>query len=129
MNMNVAENILNKNLKNINDKDVVLTPCGRRVIFLPYEDNPYKAVETDKSGVIFGIESTKHYKSTDSGEMEDNMMAVICAKVIAVGPDCKYVSEGDDIFVVKSVGSMPVPFRKKGYYIIDEMNVLCKMTS
>ena len=126
--MNVAENILNKNLKNINTKDVILTPCGRRVIFLPYDVNPYRAVETDDSGVIFGIESTKHYKSNDTGEMEDNTEMVICAKVIAVGPDCKYVKEGDDIFVVKLAGGTPVPFRKKGYYVIDEMNVLCKMT-
>lgn len=129
MTMNVAENILNKNLKNINDKDVILEPCGRRVIFLPYDDNPYRAVETDKSGVIFGIESTKHYKSNDSGEMEDNLDAIICAKVIAVGPDCKYVEKDDDIFVMKSIGSTPVPFRKKGYYVVDEMNVLCRMKS
>lgn len=123
---NVAQNILNNNLKDINTKDVELIPCGRRVIFECYSKNPYRIVETSEEGVIFGIESTKMYKSNETGEMTENEDAIVCAKVISVGPDCKYVENGDDIFVYK-FNAAPVPFRKKGYYIVDEANILCKM--
>lgn len=113
-------------MKGINPAKSKLLPCGMRVIFKPYPDNPYKNLETTESGVIFGAESSKRYVSDDSGEMEENETAILCAKVIAVGPDCKYVHEGDDIFVVSYL-AQPVPYRHMGYKCIDECNIMCKV--
>ena len=91
-----------------------------------YEDNPYRTVETTSSGLIIGIESTKKYKSNETGEMENNEEVIVCAKVIAVGPKCENVQVGEDVFVVKYICN-PVPFRKKGYYMVSESNILCRI--
>lgn len=125
--MTIGDVILKKNTENVNTKDVELVPCGRRVIFLPYDENPYRLVEKSEAGVIFGIESSGVHHSNETGEYEENEQMIVCAKVIAVGPDCKYTTVGSDIYVMKGVGSTPVPFRKKGYHIIDEQNVLCSI--
>lgn len=122
----IAKNILRKNTENINTDDVNVMPCGNRILFECYEDNPYRLVERSESGLIIGIESTKKYVSNESGEIENNDEYIVCAKAIEVGPGAKYVQKGDDIFVVKHI-AIPVPFRKKGYYIVDEQNVLCRV--
>ena len=58
-----------------------------------------------------------------TGEMENNEEVIACAKVIAVGPKCENVQVGEDVFVVKYICN-PVPFRKKGYYMVSESNIL-----
>ncbi len=123
----VAENILQKNTKNINTKDTEIVPIAINVVLDFYKDNPYRTVVTTDSGLIMGIESIKKYKSNETGEMEDNEEYIACAKVIAVGPDCRYVSVGDDVFVTKHLAT-PLPYRKKGYYVITEQNIICKVT-
>lgn len=120
--------ILDKNLKGINTNDVELIPCNRTVIVSFYEKNPYRHVEVVDNGLILGIESTKKYKSNETGEMEDTQEYISCAKVIAAGPDCKNVKVGDDVFCVRYIGN-PVPFRNKGYCALDEANVICRIVN
>lgn len=122
----VADNILNKNIKNINNNDVDIVPCNNTVILEFYEDNPYRAVEQTAEGLILGIESTKRYKSNDTGEMEDTEEYIACAKVIAAGPGCKNVKAGDDVFCVKTYAQY-IPFRQKGYRALDEQNIICRI--
>ena len=51
---------------------------------------------------------------------------VSCAKVIAVGPECKNVNVGEDVYCMR-FRAIPVPFRKKGYYIMSEQNITCRI--
>jgi co-chaperonin GroES (HSP10) len=124
--MNISDNIIKKNTNNINTDNVNIIPCNLSVLVKFYEDNPYRTVETTSSGLIIGIESTKKYKSNETGEMENNEEVIACAKVIAVGPKCENVQVGEDVFVVKYICN-PVPFRKKGYYMVSESNILCRI--
>jgi hypothetical protein len=124
--MNVAEAIINKNTKNINTKDVSIVPCNTNVVLDFYEDNPYRTVEVSDSGLILGIESTKRYKSNDTGETEDTEEYIACAKVIAVGPDCKNVKVGEDVFAVKHLAN-PLPYKKLGYRVLNEANIICRI--
>lgn len=124
--MNISDNIIKKNTNNINTDNVDIIPCNLSVLVKFYEDNPYRTVETTSSGLIIGIESTKKYKSNETGEMENNEEVIVCAKVIAVGPKCENVQVGEDVFVVKYICN-PVPFRKKGYYMVSESNILCRI--
>lgn len=124
--MNTSDNILERQFKDINTNDVELIPCNTGVIFKFYEDNPYKAIERTESGLIFGVQSTQKYKSNETGEIEENDEYVACAKVIAVGPECKNVEVGEDIFLIKHIAK-PLPFRKKGYWEISEQNILCRI--
>lgn len=123
---NIAKNIIKKNTENINENEVDIIPCNTGVLIKFYEDNPYRKIERTESGLILGIESTKKYKSSETGEMEQNDEYVACAKVIAVGPKCENVKVGEDVFLIKHI-AIPVPFRKQGYYIISEQNTLCRI--
>lgn len=123
--MNIGENILNNSLKNINNDDVEIVPCNTNVIVKFYEENPYRYVETTENGLILGIEAINH-KSNDSGEIEENQPGIVCAKVIAIGPDCKNVQIGEDVYI-STFTSVPVPFRNKGYRAITEQNIICRL--
>lgn len=124
--MNVAENIIRKNTNNINTDDVDIIPCNLSVLVKFYDENPYRMVEKTSTGLYVGIESTKNFKSNETGEMERNEEVIACAKVIAVGPKCENVKVGEDVFVVKYICN-PVPFRKMGYYMISESNIMCRI--
>ena len=123
---NIAESILKKNTQNINNNNVDIVPCNTNVVLEFYEENPYRLVEISDNGLILGIESTKRYKSNETGEMEDSEEYIACAKVIAVGPACRNVKVGEDVFAVKRIAN-PLPFRKKGYRVINEENIICRL--
>ena len=124
--MNVADNILKTNTKNIKDIKTKIVPCNTNVVLDFYEENPYRAIETTENGLIMGIESTKRYKSNETGEMEDSEEYIACAKVIAVGPDCKNVQAGEDVYAVKHIAT-PLPYKKLGYRVINEQNIICRI--
>lgn len=124
--MNISDNIIKKNTDNINVDEVDIIPCNLSVLVKFYDENPYRKVETTSTGLIVGIESTKKYKSNETGEMENNEEVVACAKVIAVGPKCENVNVGEDVFVIKYICN-PVPFRKMGYYMVSESNIMCRI--
>ena len=72
------------------------------------------------------MESTKMYKSNETGEMEFNDEVVSCAKVIAVGSKCQNVEVGDDVYVIRHIAN-PLPFRKMQYYVINEQNIMVRI--
>lgn len=110
----------------IKTEDVNIIPCNTGVLIKFYDKNPYRAIEKTQSGLIVGIESTKMYKSNETGEMEFNDEVVSCAKVLAVGPKCQNVEEGDDVFVIRHIAT-PCPYRKLGLFIISEQNIMCSL--
>lgn len=107
-------------------EDVDIIPANTGVLIKFYDKNPYRAIEKTQSGLIIGMESTKMYKSNETGEMERNDEVVSCAKVIAAGPKCQNVEEGDDVYVIRHIAT-PVPFRKMGLFIISEQNIMCML--
>lgn len=110
----------------INTEDVDIIPCNTGVLIKFYDKNPYRAVEKTQSGLIVGMESTKMYKSNETGEMEFNDEVVSCAKVIAVGSKCQNVETGDDVYVIRHIAN-PLPFRKMQYYVINEQNIMVRI--
>ena len=122
----LAEQILKNNTKGVNTDDIDIVPCNTGVLLKFYDDNPYRVLETTKSGLIVGMQSTQKYRSNETGEMEENDEVVACAKVIAVGPKCQNVEVGEDVYAVKHI-AIPVPVRKRGYYILSESNILCRI--
>ena len=119
----------NLNEKFINDldiktEDVDIIPCNTGVLIKFYDKNPYRAVEKTQSGLIVGMESTKMYKSNETGEMEFNDEVVSCAKVIAVGSKCQNLVGGEDVYVIRHIAT-PIPYKKMGLFVISEQNVIC----
>lgn len=121
-----ANNIVENNLDGICTDEVDIIPCNATVIILPYETNPYRRVDTTESGLIVGIESSKTYKSNETGEIEQNNEVIRCGKVVAVGPACKNVNVGEDVFYT-TYSMTPIPFRKQGYVAVGETLLICRM--
>ena len=121
-----AKTIVENNMEDVCMDEVEVIPTNANVLIQPYIRNPYRYIETTASGLIVGIESSKTYKSNETGEIEQNNEVVKCGKVLAVGPDCKNVNVGDDVYYT-TYSQAIVPFRKKGYVIVGENLLICRI--
>ena len=121
-----ANTIVEKNTEGICTDEVDIIPVNNNVLIQPYLQNPYRHIETTASGLIVGIESSKTYKSNETGEIEQNNEVIKCGKVLAVGPACKNVSVGDDVYYT-TYSEAKLPFRKKGYVIVGEGLLICRI--
>lgn len=97
-----------------------LLPTDNKVIFLPYPRNPYKKILQGSLIVDFNGE----FNNPDTGEKDKMQELVMCAKVIEVGPTCKYTQPGDDIYFVPGA-AYPLPFMSLGYRVTTEPQILC----
>lgn len=107
-----------------------IQPNGYTVIFTKYERNPYRKSSRSASGLILdtGYDSHEYEFSHETGQMERNDLGVICCNVVAVGPECKYVKPGEDIYL-RNVGIAPVPFEGRDYWAISEQNIICRVVN
>ena len=122
----MSDTVIEKQTANIKEGEFDIIPCNIGVLIQYYDENPYRQIDRTESGLIFGIQSSQKVVSDESGEVEENEEYVACAKVIAVGPKCQNVQPGDDVYVIKHIAH-PIPFRKKGYYMISEQNISCRI--
>ena len=105
-----------------------LVPVGNRVIVKPYEKNPYRVpLMQSTSGLILGdFETSATFKSNETGEKEASERGIWCCEVIAIGSECKTVQIGEDVYI-NFMMAAPVPFGSKGYYSINESNIICSI--
>lgn len=105
-----------------------LVPVGNRVIVKPYEKNPYRVpLMQSTSGLILGdFETSSTFKSNETGEKEASERGIWCCEVIAIGAECKTVQVGEDVYI-NFMMAAPVPFGGKGYYSINESNIICSI--
>lgn len=108
-----ANTIIENNIEDVYTGEVDIIPINNNVLIEPYVRNPYRNIETTASGLIVGVESSKTYKSNETGEIVQNTEVIKCGKVLAVGPLCKNVEVGDDVFYT-TYSEGKVPFRKRG---------------
>lgn len=101
-------------------KTLEIIPMGNKVMMLPYPENPYKKIAST-SGII--VDYNGEFNNPDTGEKDKLQTFVGCAKVIEMGPECKYVIAGDDVFYdTRTV--YPVPFLNLGYILTTEPQFL-----
>ena len=97
-----------------------MLPMMNKIILQPYPVNPYRKVV---EGSLI-VDYTGAFKNPDSGEDDKLQELVGCAKVIEVGPECKYLKPGDDVYYdTRTV--YPVPFMSMGYRLTSEPQILC----
>jgi co-chaperonin GroES (HSP10) len=123
---NTAETIIENNLEDICTDEVDILPCNANVVIKPYNTNPYRNIETTASGIVVGVESSKTYKSNETGEIEQNKDVIKAGKVLFVGPACKNVKVGEDVYYT-TFSETPLPFRKKGYVVVGENLIICRI--
>lgn len=107
---------------NMNGLEIM--PVFNYLIVKPYEQNPYQKIQVSSTGLIYDLGGmTPEYKNRDNGEIEEEENFIVVGKVIEVGPETKYVREGDDIFFTKP-SQTPIPFFKQGLVYVSEQRVL-----
>ena len=128
--LQLAANELDTNKGWRSSENKHLEPCGYTVIFEKYKKNPYRQYRKSASGLILdtGLDAHEMFRNPDSGEMEMSQLGIVCAKVVAIGPECKYVKEGEDIYL-RDVGCAPVPFGGLEYWAISEQNIICRVAN
>lgn len=102
----------------------MIMPLYANVILRPYENNPYVEM-TSKEGLIL---TDNQFNSQDSGEVEKLDLMIGCAEVVEVGPDCKFLKPGDDVFF-NTLTVKPVPFQRQGFLLCNELGILAVMNN
>jgi hypothetical protein len=125
--LEMADNLCKQNegIKSAANKEIVA--CNSNVIIKLYDRNPYRSIKTSASGIIYGLDGHEMYFSHESGEMEESHQEIICAEVIAIGPECKNVKVGEDVYC-RNIPA-PIPFDNRGYYAITEQNIICRIVN
>ena len=100
-----------------------IAPSNSMLLVKPYNKNPYEKMEIRESGIYTGATESNKFFNTDSGEEEELQAGIIVARVLEVGPECKYAKEGDDIFYTFA-SQTTIPFFGQGFYVVPEQRVL-----
>ena len=101
-------------------KSMEIMPSMSYILCKPYATNPYQKIEV-KGNLIVPVYDGK-FINPDTGEEDVEEQLSIVANVIEVGPLCKYVQPGDDIYYRKHQG-IPVPFFRQGFEVVNENQV------
>lgn len=113
--------------KNINDnvQNIEIMPLQSYILVKEFEENPFQRIVRDaKSGLIIDTGGlAPQYKNTDNGQIEEEEQYIKVGVVQEVGPECRYLKEGDAVFYPKNA-SIPVPFYKQKLIQINETRVL-----
>ncbi len=100
-----------------------LKPMFNRIIIKPFKQNPFQKMEV-KNGIIipngFNIQAEVN---PQSGKYEELEQFIITGCVQEIGPDVKYIREGDVIYYRKDT-AVPVPFLSWGLFSIAENQVI-----
>lgn len=100
-----------------------IKPTYSNVLIKPFDSNPFQQIKRVGALIVDTGGYTPEYKSSDTGEWEEQEQAIAVATVIEVGPECKNVKPGDAIFYSK-ISAIPIPFYKQGFYSINEHSIL-----
>lgn len=107
-----------------NMNSIEIKPMFSRVLVKPFEHNPFQQIKVTSTGLITDLGGmTPTYKSSDTGEWEEERQFIVTGTVIDVGPECKYLAEGDVIFYRVDT-AVPVPFFKQGLVSLSENQVI-----
>lgn len=124
---------LEKNNKNFEEsKDKVnydiekaeIKPMFNRVLVQQFKVNPFQRMEV-KGGIIVDTGGYNPHTqfNQQSGKYEEQDQFIVTGCVIEVGPETKYLKEGDVIYFRKDT-AVPVPFFKQGFVSLGESQII-----
>jgi gas vesicle protein len=105
-----------------NIENIEIKPMYSRVIIKPFVHNPFQRIKIE-NGIITDLGGlTPEYQNTDTGEIEEAKQMILTGCVVEVGPDVKYLREGDTVFYQRA-SIVPLPFFKQGFICVDEHQI------
>lgn len=104
-------------------EDIDIRPWGMYLLVKPYEKNPFTRMRKLDNGFVVP-EFDPHFKSQDTGEIEEMQRMSIFAVVVEVSPDIKGIKKGDIIMYNRHEG-VPIPFYSQGFEVVAWTHVKC----
>lgn len=104
--------------------NVEIKPLYNRILIKPFASNPFQRMKIENGIItdIGGMNPNVEFNNI-TGQLEEREQMIGVATVIEVGPDCKYLAEGDTVFYMKNMPT-PVPFFKQGLWTLKEDNII-----
>ena len=101
-----------------------IKPMFARLLVKPFKVNPFQKLEM-KGGIILdtGGYNPHTQLNPQTGKYEEQDQFIRTGCVIEVGPEVKYLKEGDVIYYRKDT-VVPVPFFKQGFVSLSENQVI-----
>lgn len=101
-----------------------IKPMFARVLVQPFKVNPFQKMKVEKGFIVDTGGYTPHTQFNEqSGKYEEQKQFIVTGCVIEVGPEVKYLKEGDVIFYRVDT-SVPVPFFKQGFVSLAENQII-----
>ena len=101
-----------------------IKPMFSRVLIKPFKQNPFQKMVVKNGLIIDAGGYTPHTeKNPVTGRYEEQKEFIVTGCVIEVGPDTKYLKEGDVVYY-RIDTAVPVPFFKQGLVSLDEKQII-----
>lgn len=103
--------------------NVGIKPHGIYILVKPFSNNPFTRLKKLDNGFVVP-EFDPHYKSQDTGEIEEMQRMSIFALVMETSPATKVVKKGDIVMYNRHEG-VPIPFYNQGFEVVAETHIKC----
>lgn len=101
-----------------------IKPMFARLIIKPFKVNPFQKMEVKGSIIVdAGGYTPQAELNPMTGKYEEQKQFIITGCVVEVGPEVKYLQEGDVVYYRVDT-AVPVPFLKQGLVSINENQVI-----
>ena len=101
-----------------------LKPMFSRIIVKPLAHNPFQKVQVQGSIIVDAGGYTPHAElNPKSGQYEEQKEFIVTGCVVEVGPETKYLKEGDVVYYRRDT-VVPVPVFKQGLVSLAENQVI-----
>ena len=101
-----------------------IKPMFARIIVKPFKVNPFQKMEVKGNIIVDAGGYTPHAELNPmTGKYEEQKQFIITGYVVEVGPEVKYLQEGDVVYYRVDT-AVPVPFLKQGLVSINENQVI-----
>lgn len=101
-----------------------IKPMFNRILIQPFKVNPFQKMKVENGLIIDTGGYTPHTQFNEqSGKYEEQDPFIKTGCVIEVGPEVKYLREGDVIYYRKDT-AVPVPFFKQGFISLGESQII-----
>ena len=120
----------NKDFKESQDKveydisKAEIKPMFSRILVQPFKVNPFQKIKVENGLIIDTGGYTPHTQLNEqTGRYEEQKQFIVTGCVVEVGPEVKYLKEGDVIFYRVDT-AVPVPFFKQGFISLAENQII-----
>lgn len=101
-----------------------IKPMFARVLVQPFKVNPFQKMKVENGLIVDTGGYTPHTQLNEqTGRYEEQKQFIVTGCVIEVGPEVKYLKEGDVIFY-RIDTAVPVPFFKQGFVSLAESQII-----